>query len=169
MRRGGLTLIELVVVVGIVSILATLGMINFKLAVDRSKTSAALSFLSSLETAISMYRVDKGVYPADGRKDPTSSPLEYSSHWLRKDLSLERGDPLWNGPYMNFREKFLQKKNIFDEEGLPIILLIDPWGNPYIYSCNFDDDPRTSPPYHNPYTYDLASAGKEGKWEINNW
>lgn len=49
----------------------------------------------------------------------------------------------WKGPY-------LQKNKI----------PIDPWGRPYVYE---------SPGKHNPASFDLYSAGKDGKSWIGNW
>lgn len=53
----------------------------------------------------------------------------------------------WHGPYLD-----------------PPVLPVDPWGNPYLYAC---------PGKHNPTTYDLWSAGPDGKSgdqdDIGNW
>ncbi len=63
-----------------------------------------------------------------------------------QDLVTQPGDAKnWHGPYL---------------DKLPT----DPWGNPYIY---------VYPGKHNPNSYDLSSAGPDGKPgtddDINNW
>lgn len=58
-----LTLLELLVAVGIVSILATVAVVNFLSAQVRAKVSRARADLAVVVTALEAYRVDHGAYP----------------------------------------------------------------------------------------------------------
>lgn len=66
---------------------------------------------------------------------------------LQDLLQQPRNARNWHGPYLD-----------------PPKLPVDPWGNPYLYA---------NPGKHNPTTYDLWSAGPDGKSgtsdDIGNW
>jgi prepilin-type N-terminal cleavage/methylation domain-containing protein len=63
MRRRGLTLIELLIVVTIVSILAVAGTMHYLHAQTRAKVAASKGQLRNLAGAIEVYRIDHGAYP----------------------------------------------------------------------------------------------------------
>lgn len=154
-EKKGFTLIELLVVVAVIAVLSVLAVINFLQATERSKRTAAESFVAQLQTAISMYRIDNGSYPPDDRgsaslrealcPDPTSSVYDSSSG---KDA------------YMEFRDN---QVNSYGE-------LLDPWHKGksdrvhiYFYKANLDGNPLTPPPFHNRNSYDIYSKGRDGK------
>jgi len=60
---GGMTLVELLVVVAIISILAAVALPNFLEAQLRSKVAAAKNDLRTIATALEVYHVDNGRYP----------------------------------------------------------------------------------------------------------
>ncbi len=62
-RRRALTLIELLIVISIILILATIGIENYLLASVRSKVSRVKAEHRTLETAIETYNVDNNAYP----------------------------------------------------------------------------------------------------------
>ena len=59
------TLIELLVVVGVIAILATIGLVNYQQAVMRSKVAIVKSDHRVIATALESYRVDNKMYPED--------------------------------------------------------------------------------------------------------
>lgn len=63
MNRGGFTLVELLVVVGVVSILASIAVPNFMEAQTRAKVARVEADLRSLDTALETFRVDNNHYP----------------------------------------------------------------------------------------------------------
>lgn len=154
-EKKGFTLIELLVVVAVIAVLSVLAVINFLQATERSKRAAAESFVAQLQTAISMYRIDNGSYPPDGR----------GSASLREALSLDPASSAYKDsegkdPYIEFRD---DQVNNYGE-------LLDPWHKGkddrihiYFYKANLDQNPLTTPPFHNRNSYDIYSKGKDGK------
>ncbi|WP_291844220.1 type II secretion system major pseudopilin GspG [Maricaulis sp.] len=104
-REAGITLMELLVVMVIIALLATLVAPRVIGYLGRSKADVARAQLSSIATSLELYYLDMGRYP-----DPEGDGL------------LALVDPPedangWQGPYFNNREG-----------------LIDPWGTAYAYT-----------------------------------
>jgi general secretion pathway protein G len=103
-RRSGFTLIEILVVIVVIAILATLVAPNIFQHVGAAKSATAKSQIEMLGAALDAYRLDNGRYP-----------------------STEQGlNALWEKPTIdppaNWRAPYLRK---------PVPL--DPWGHPYAY------------------------------------
>ncbi len=86
--RGGLTLVELLVVLGIVGIPFAIAVPNLLSAQVRAKVSRAKADLATLSGAVELYAVDQNEYPPnDGRYNVTpvelTTPVEYLT---RRDL-----------------------------------------------------------------------------------
>lgn len=151
----GFTLIELLIVVAIIGILSSLALVNFFQATEKSKRTAAKSFIAQLETAISMYKIDHGSYPPDNngsaslREALSSAPASYTDDDSEK-----------KGPYMEFNDN---QVNSYGE-------LLDPWHkgkddriHVYSYRANLDKNSLTAPPFHNRSSYDIYCKGRDGK------
>jgi general secretion pathway protein G len=76
-RQRGFTLIELMVVLSIIVILATMGMTQYRASVIRSRESVLKEDLFRMRDAIDQYYADKNQYPA------TLDAL-VTDHYLRK-------------------------------------------------------------------------------------
>ena len=63
MSEGGFTIIELMIVVSIVGILATLAVPSYQNAVVKAREGALRQDLFSLRDVIDQHRADKGKYP----------------------------------------------------------------------------------------------------------
>jgi len=127
--KTGFTLIELMIVVIIIAALAAMVAPNLIGRSDEAKAKIAQGDLTSLDTVLKLYRLDKGSYP-----------------------SSEQGlDVLLSAPGPG-REPYLEKP------------ALDPWQHKYIYKY---------PGTHRPASYDLFSAGRDGKEgtedDIKNW
>jgi general secretion pathway protein G len=90
MRRPGFTLIELMVVMGIVATLLTLALPRYFGSLDKSKEAVLKENLFQMREAISRYYADKGKYPEslDGlatekylRKVPLDPITESTATW----------------------------------------------------------------------------------------
>ena len=83
-RERGFTLIEILVVMAIIGMLAVMVAPNLFRQQAGAMRDAALSQISSLETALDSYRLDMNQYP-----DSLSDLMEN-----------ETGSASWNGPYL---------------------------------------------------------------------
>lgn len=104
-RAAGFTLVELMVVIVIIGLLATVVMINVMPSQDRAMVEKARADVSTLEQAVETYRLENLVYP---RTDQGLDAL------LRAPAGLARPERYRSGGYIR---------------RLPA----DPWGNPYQY------------------------------------
>ena len=105
MPRHGFTLIEVLVVIVVLGVLATLVAPNVFQHVGTAKEAAARSQIELFVAALDAYRLDNGRYPT------TEQGLEA----LRREPLSEPRPRNWRGPYLR--------------KEIPL----DPWGNPYVY------------------------------------
>ena len=152
----GFTLVELIVVIAVVSILSGIAVINFLKVTEKAKRAEAKSFIASLQTAISMYKLDIGHYPPD---DKSSASLREALSLEGKDSSGEE-DSGWAGPYVEFKDN---QVNDYGE-------LLDPWRQGkddrkhiYTYDAITDVDTCITAPFHNRNSYDIYCKGFDGK------
>lgn len=135
----GFTLIELLVVLVIIGILA--GYVGPKIMghPEEAKQTMAAAQMSSLETALEMYKLDNGAYPT----------TEQGLQALVEQPSGGQGTSSWRkGGYM--------KKGKVPK---------DPWGNDYIYlspGTHSDFDIIS-------YGADNESGGEDANADVNNW
>ncbi|GHE20921.1 type II secretion system major pseudopilin GspG [Halomonas urumqiensis] len=103
-RRGqGFTLVELLVVLVILGLLASLVGPRVMQYVGSSRTETARLQIADLATALDLYRLDMGRYPNE-------------QEGLSALVERPPGEERWNGPYLTKR-------------AVPL----DPWGNHYQY------------------------------------
>lgn len=100
---GGFTLLELLVVLGILTLLATLAGPQVLRYMGRAKTEAARAQISSLSTALELYSLDNGGFP----------PQQVG---LQALLRAPADGARWRGPYLKRADG-----------------INDPWGRPYRY------------------------------------
>jgi general secretion pathway protein G len=81
--RGGFTLIEVLLVVAILGILASVVVVNLSGRQEKSMIQATRASISAIMTAIDLYEVDTGRYPSG----------------LQALVSSD-GAPNWSGPYL---------------------------------------------------------------------
>ncbi|GAB2619589.1 type II secretion system major pseudopilin GspG [Novilysobacter erysipheiresistens] len=104
-KNAGFTLVELMVVIVIIGLLATVVMINVMPSQDRAMVEKARADVSVLEQAVETYRLENLVYPR------TEHGLDALLH---APAGLARPERYRRGGYIR---------------RLPT----DPWGNPYQY------------------------------------
>lgn len=62
-KNVGFTLIEVMVVFTIISILAAIGIANYRTSLQRARDGRRVSDLEQMRTALEIYRSDTGLYP----------------------------------------------------------------------------------------------------------
>ena len=102
-QQAGFTLLELLVVLGIIAMLATVAGPQVLKYLGKARTETARAQLSSISTALELYALDNSVFP----------PAQVGLSAL---IQAPAGVTRWKGPYLK------------NPEGL-----IDPWGRPYHY------------------------------------
>lgn len=103
-RRAGFTLLEILIVVAIIGLIASIVAPRLIGRIGKSKTIIARAQIESFGTALETYRLDTGEYPSEAQG---------------LLVLVERPDNVlnWHGPYLRKR-----------------VIPNDPWGKPYIYS-----------------------------------
>jgi prepilin-type N-terminal cleavage/methylation domain-containing protein len=175
-RYNAFTLIELIVVVGIITVLAGLVLSTAGYARKKGQRARAETEIAAMSAACESYKADNGVYPrgnanlsntapydtdnlnaqADGdpTADPTATRYKKASLYLYIQLS---GTNANRTPITGARSYFTFKPNQLSptDQNLPVEFIRDPFGNSYGYStANQLGDPTKG---YNP-TFDLWST-----------
>jgi general secretion pathway protein G len=101
--EDGFTLVELLVVLGIIALLAALVAPQVIRYLSQARSETAAAQLRNIESAVELFYLDTGAYPpADvGLEGLMSAPVSVAG---------------WKGPYLKKRDG-----------------LVDPWGKPFAY------------------------------------
>lgn len=138
-RQAGFTLIEILVVIVVLGVLATLVAPNVFRHVGTSRTTAARTQVEMLSAALDAYRLDNGVYPT----------TEQGLTALWREPLLEPRPMNWRGPYLR--------------KAVPN----DPWGRAFVYrepgtasALGFD---------LMSYGKDGVAGGEDENADVNGW
>ena len=77
-KQNGFTLIELMVVIAIVSILATIALAAYSNFMIRSKVAEGLGFASEAKTAVTSYYSGNNYFPLDNDAAGLATPVSYN-------------------------------------------------------------------------------------------
>jgi len=101
-RQAGFTLIELLVVISLISILAAMGLVQYKNSVRHTQEGVLRTDLFRMRDAIDQYYADKGKYPAsldalvsDGymRKIPVDPITKSAETWVTEPAEPDPNNP----------------------------------------------------------------------------
>lgn len=167
-NRSGFTLMEIMVVVVIIAVLASVAGPMIGDIINQGKASATRSKMSSLKSAIVTYKNDVGRYPFVGDKKQISCADAYCADWLLSDSAVNNvlvnpevllgvasettlGDAE-NGYWTTFYGKGGRKWKGPYMDSDPADFMTDSWGTPIRYHA-FD------------HSLILWSAGPDGEWD----
>lgn len=153
----GVTILELLVVLVIISILSTIAVGVYSNQIVRAKYAKARAEIRVLETAIAQYEVDTGdlppsgsgsqLAPADINPGVPFAGSGYLTLALRSSLNGQPSDPIsarWQGPYVDWDYNRLGNAagepitGAGNTATLPEISFLDPFGMPYQYIRSTD-------------------------------
>lgn len=146
MRNRGITLLEILVVMVIITFLVSVAVPMYRKARSHALIVKTEALISSLEAALSMYDTNFGDYPdSDGE----------GSSILVEELQGPVDSKYWKGPYMRFKSEDLDENDN----------ILDAWKNPLRYEY---------PQYTHPkIPYVIVSAGPDRRFgtddDIGNW
>jgi general secretion pathway protein G len=104
---GGFTLVEILIVVFIIGLLATIVTVNVMGRPDEARRTKAMADLKELEQALHLYKLDNGIYPT-------------TEQGLAALIQKPATGPV---PRKYPPEGYLNKTKVPE----------DPWGHPYVY------------------------------------
>lgn len=143
---SGFTLIELMVVMLIISILATLGAGAGLRALEKAKRSTSMVAARGIESAASNFFTEYGTMPSDGAADTTivtNTPAGVA--FLNTLLGVDTDTNTRGIKFLSVTEG----KNgingiIYDDDG-DVTGMYDPWGGPYHLMLDLDYDEKIAP------------------------
>ena len=138
-RTPGFTLIEILVVIVVIAILATLVAPNVFRHIGTAKDATARSQIEMLGAALDGYRLDNGRYP--------TSDQGLEALWREPPVGARPRN--WRGPYLR--------------KEVPL----DPWGNAYVYRAPGDENPWGYDLIS--YGEDGQRGGEGAAAEITSW
>jgi general secretion pathway protein G len=93
-KTNGFTLVEILVVVTIISLMASVAAVSYSRFIKQSRDARRKTDIEQIRAAIELYRNFKGVYPASLAFDGTGTVEDGATKYMTKVPS----DPLYTGP-----------------------------------------------------------------------
>jgi general secretion pathway protein G len=174
MRNKGFTLVELLIVVAIIAVLASLVVVAVGRAPVEARIAVAKTQMNKIAAALELYSGDVGFYPPGDAANDTG---------IINVVEALSGKPRWEGGGggPNLIWEFKEKELVQSKFDTSRKVLVDPWGKPWHYTRATNDAGVRKPKVHNQSSYDLYSNGPDGidnegendkragKDDINNW
>lgn len=187
-RRQGFTLIEILIVIGIISLLSSLCLVAVKKAQEHTKVSIASNQVANLRQMLALYLQDEGDYPGiDSKPDPDRNDFPLLFNALC-GTPRPKGPGGRGAPYVQLKEEDIAvvdratgsyRKASRQELRDPNVekYLLDSWENPYVYRANKGKEVKGY--MHHAESADIYSIGrnemddtaleKENGDDLGNW
>ncbi len=144
-HNGGFTLIELMVVIAIIAVLASLSVPVIGRALESARRAQANTEVAALHSAVRAYYNEYSRFPHQG--DGTAEYIDGNSRLLNV---LRARDGTGNSGHANNRRRivFLEvtDRSLSDDEANPDF--VDPWGRPYRVMVDIDFEGAITPRDH---------------------
>ena len=187
--RRGFTLVEILIVISIIAVIASMVLVGVQAARESANGALTQTTVSELNNALNTYIADEGEPPGMGMEpqaDRNDFPLLYDAIF---GTPRPKGKGGRSAPYTKLDEDAVV---IYDEDELqyrrpnrqellsPDVpkYLVDAWGEPFFYRCNKGRDRTAYEFMHNP-DIDIYSVGpdaidqtqlaEEETDDIGNW
>lgn len=134
-QRHGFTLVELLIVIVIIAILATIGIVTYGNISRRAYESRASSELSAIARAVALYKSDKDTYPADVSRNIPVSIFDYSGGQVNANWP--------NGPWPGSTYDYDYFLDSGGKEVVQISIRFCPLGG-QLSDCRFPNEPWTA-------------------------
>jgi type II secretory pathway pseudopilin PulG len=164
-RYAAFTLIELIVVVGIITILAGLVLSTAGYARKKGARARAETEIAAMAAACESYKADNGIYPTSSNTNNLNAQTSFNPSAYQA-ASLDLYNALFGAtagsrtPNTGARSYFVFKPNMLfpSDQNQSVQYIQDPFGNSYGYSTINNPVANPSPtPGYNP-TFDLWST-----------
>jgi general secretion pathway protein G len=160
-RARGFTLLEMVIVIAVILVLASLALGLFASNVDESKRLHTEMLVQNLDMACKNYRGSMGAYPPDDKGDSRNLHFYLGQPRVK---TIDAGATTLGAPFMEFRADWLESTSGAPDPKTNPVPVIDAWGRKLLYK---------SPGVRNPSHVDLWSPGVNGldgdRDDVTNW
>lgn len=119
-NKNGFTLLELMIVISIIGLLATIGTISYSKTIRRSQETKAIADLTEIKKALIQLEIDTDELPR--HSDPqvcVHNPEAFVNDCAAGLTCTDGNFPNWNGPY------------------LEDIYVMDQWNRPYYFDPDY--------------------------------
>ena len=125
-RNKGFTLTELIVTMGVIGVLASLGVVGIGKVKGTTRQTTCINNMRSISQALQLYYNDLNIFPDDGYPDDTNDPLPLSTELAGyiKDKSTfvcpEDNDTTSTGNFASYDPYYVARKGTYGEHELAI-------------------------------------------------
>jgi general secretion pathway protein G len=160
-RARGFTLLEMVIVIAVILVLASLALGLFASNIDESKRLHTEMLIQNLDMACKNYRGSAGFYPPDDKGDSRNLHFYLGQPRVK---TLDAGATTFGASFLDFRADWLEPGTGAPDPKNNPLPVIDAWGRKLRYKC---------PGVRNPAHVDLWSPGANGQDgdvdDLGNW
>lgn len=166
MNRRGFTIVELLIVIVVIAILATITVVAYNGIQDRARQSKINTDLTTIDKAIRSARINTGktLYELDNYGWSSYGCDDSDSGTNLTDRTINKVNVCWV-QYATFQN------TVSDAGGINIRGILDPWGRPYQVDENENEngDGRCTKDVIGVYMYPHVKASSQFQRQIPNY